>query len=157
MSNLSNFTYDEITVGQTASYSKTVDEDGVKMFAALSGDVNPVHLDDGFAAGTMFKQRIAHGMFTGGLISAAIAMELPGPGTIYFRQELSFRLPVFLGDTITVSLEVIEKLDKKKFVTLSTVAKNQDGKIVVKGKAQVLPPAEKIDIPRPDMPKVTVG
>ena len=72
MSNLSNFTYDEITVGQTASYSKTVDEDGVKMFAALSGDVNPVHLDDGFAAGTMFKQRIAHGMFTGGLISAAI-------------------------------------------------------------------------------------
>jgi 3-hydroxybutyryl-CoA dehydratase len=144
-------------VGQTASYARTVDQDGVKMFAALSGDVNPVHLDAGFAAGTMFKQRIAHGMFTGGLISAAIAMELPGPGTIYLGQDLSFRAPVFLGDTITVSLEVIEKLDKKKFVTLSTVAKNQDGKIVVKGKAQVLPPTEKLDIPRPAVPKVTVG
>jgi 3-hydroxybutyryl-CoA dehydratase len=156
MSNLSNFTYEEITVGQTASYSRTVDDEGVKMFAALSGDVNPVHLDAGFAAGTMFKQRIAHGMFTGGLISAAIAMELPGPGTIYLGQNLSFRAPVFLGDTITVSLEVIDKLDKKKFVTLSTVARNQHGKIVVKGEAQVLPPAEKLNIPRPEMPKVTV-
>jgi 3-hydroxybutyryl-CoA dehydratase len=156
MSNLSNFTYEEITVGQTASYSRTVDDEGVKMFAALSGDVNPVHLDAGFAAGTMFKQRIAHGMFTGGLISAAIAMELPGPGTIYLGQNLSFRAPVFLGDTITISLEVIDKLDKKKFVTLSTVARNQHGKTVVTGEAQVLPPAEKLNIPRPEMPKVTV-
>jgi 3-hydroxybutyryl-CoA dehydratase len=157
MSNLGNFTYDEITVGQIASYSKTVDEDGVKMFAALSGDVNPVHLDADFAAGTMFKQRIAHGMFTGGLISAAIAMELPGPGTVYLSQDLSFRAPVFLGDTITVSLEVIDKLEGKKFVTLSTVAKNQHGKIVVKGIAKVLPPAEKLSIPRPELPQVTVA
>ena len=157
MSDLSNFTYDEISVGQTATYSKTVDEEGVKLFAVASGDVNPVHLDAEFAAGSMFKQRVAHGMFTGGLISAAIAMELPGPGTIYLGQELSFRAPVFLGDTITISLEVIEKLDKRKFVTLSTIATNQHGKVVVKGQAQVLPPAEKLSIPRPELPKVTVG
>jgi len=157
MSNLSNFTYDEIAVGQEASYSKVVDEEGVKLFAALSGDVNPVHLDAEFAAGTMFKQRIAHGMFTGGLISAAIAMELPGPGTIYLGQELSFRAPVFIGDTITVSLTVVDKRDDKKFVTLNTVATNQNGKVVVKGKAQVMPPAEKLDIPRPALPKITVG
>ena len=156
MSNLSNFTYDEITVGQQASYSRTVDEQGVKLFAAVSGDVNPVHLDAGFAAGTMFKQRIAHGMFTGGLISAAIAMELPGPGTIYLGQDLSFRAPVFIGDTITVSLTVTDKRDDKKFVTLSTVATNQHGKVVVKGQAQVMAPAEKLDIPRPAMPNVTV-
>jgi acyl dehydratase len=157
VSNLCNFTYEEITLGQTASYSRTVDEDGVKLFAAASGDVNPVHLDAEFAAASMFKQRIAHGMFTGGLISAAIALELPGPGSIYLNQDLSFRAPVFLGDTITVSLEVIDKLDEKKFVTLSTIATNQHGKVVVKGKAQVLPPTEKLDIPRPGVPLVTVA
>jgi acyl dehydratase len=115
MGNLSNFTYEEITLGQKASYSRLVDEAAVKLFAAASGDVNPVHLDAEFAAGTIFKQRIAHGMFTGGLISAAIAMELPGPGSIYVKQDLSFTAPVFLGDTITVNLEVVEKLDKRKF------------------------------------------
>jgi len=155
MSNLSNFTYEEITLGQKARYSRLVDEAAVKLFAAASGDVNPVHLDAEFAAGTIFKQRIAHGMFTGGLISAAIAMELPGPGSIYVKQDLSFRAPVFLGDTITVNLEVVEKLDKRKFVTLSTIATNQHGKVVVKGTAQVLAPTEKLDIPRPGIPKVT--
>jgi acyl dehydratase len=156
MSNLRNFTYQEITLGQTASYSRVVDEAAVKLFAAASGDVNPVHLDAEFAAGTMFEQRIAHGMYTGGLISAAIAMELPGPGTIYLKQDLTFRAPVFLGDTITINLEVVEKLDKKKFVILNTIASNQHGKVVVKGVAQVLAPTEKLDIPRPEIPKVTI-
>ena len=157
MSTLQNFTFDEIEIGQTATYSKTLTEDDLTLFAAVSGDVNPVHLDAEFAATTMFKERIAHGMWTGGLISAAIALELPGPGTIYLGQNLSFRAPVKLGDTITVTLEVTAKHDDKKFVTLSCVATNQAGKAVVKGEAQVMAPAEKLNIPAPALPAISIG
>ena len=157
MSHLTNFTFDEIEIGQTATYSKTLTEDDLALFAATSGDVNPVHLDADFAANTMFKQRIAHGMWTGGVISAAIALELPGPGTIYLGQTLSFRAPVVLGDTITVTLDVTAKQDDKKFVTMNCVATNQDGKTVVKGEAQVLAPSEKLDIPAPALPNITIG
>jgi len=156
MTTLNNITYDEIFLGQTARYTKTVDELAIKLFAVVSGDVNPVHLDAEFAAGTAFKQRIAHGMSTAGFISAAIAMELPGPGSIYLGQDLSFRAPVFLGDSITVNLEVVEKIDDKKFVSISTICTNQHGKVVVKGKALVLPPAQKLSIPRPELPVVTL-
>jgi 3-hydroxybutyryl-CoA dehydratase len=83
MGQLTNFTYEELSIGQTASFSKQVEEKDIQMFSAVSGDVNPVHLDEEFAAGTMFGERIAHGMLTGAVISAALAMELPGPGTIY--------------------------------------------------------------------------
>lgn len=155
MSKLSNFTYDEITIGQTASITKTLTDEDTKLFAAASGDVNPVHLDEEFAKTTMFKQRIAHGMWTGGLISAALAMELPGPGTIYLGQNLSFRAPVFLGDTITVTLEVTAKDDDKGWVTLACKAVNQDGKTVVKGEAQAIAPKEKVTIERPTLPTVT--
>jgi acyl dehydratase len=157
VSTLENFTFDEIEIGQTATYSKTLTEDDLALFAATSGDVNPVHLDAEFAAESMFKQRIAHGMWTGGVISAAIALELPGPGTIYLGQSLSFRAPVVLGDTITVTLEVTAKQDDKKFVTMSCVATNQKGKAVVKGEAQVLAPSEKLSIPAPELPKITIG
>ncbi len=157
MSTLQNFTYDEIEIGQTATYSKTLTEDDLTLFAAVSGDVNPVHLDAEFAATTMFKERIAHGMWTGGLISAAIALELPGPGTIYLGQNLSFRAPVKLGDTITVTLEVTAKQDDKKFVTMSCVATNQKGKAVVKGEAQVMAPTEKVNMPAPELPAITIG
>ena len=108
---LENLTFDEITVGQAASYTRTVTEDDLLLFAAVSGDVNPVHLDEAFAAGTQFKGRIAHGMYTGGLISAAIAMTLPGPGTIYLGQDLRFERPVRIGDTITVQLTVLENIE----------------------------------------------
>jgi len=154
---LTNFTFDEIEIGQTATYSKTLTEEDIALFAATSGDVNPVHLDEAFAADSLFKQRIAHGMWTGGLISAAIALELPGPGTIYLGQNLSFRAPVFLGDTITITLEVTAKQDDKKFVTMSCVATNQKGKAVVKGEAQVLAPSEKVSISAPALPIITVG
>jgi acyl dehydratase len=107
---LENFTFDELTVGQTAEYSRTLGEDDIILFAAVSGDVNPVHLDEDFARTTMFRERIAHGMYTGGLISAALAMKLPGPGTIYLGQNLKFERPVKLGDTITVQLKVLEKI-----------------------------------------------
>ena len=88
VSHLENTTFDEMTIGQTASYTKTLTEDDITLFAAVSGDVNPVHLDADFAANTQFKQRIAPGMWTGAIISAALALELPGPGTIYLGQSL---------------------------------------------------------------------
>ena len=117
---------------------------------------NPVHLDADFAANTPFKERIAHGMLTGAFISAALAMELPGPGTIYLGQTLRFRLPVKIGDTITVNLEVTEKRDDKKFVTLDCKAVNQKGKTVASGSAEVMAPGEKVAIERPDLPRVEV-
>ena len=99
MTQVTNTPYEALEVGQTASYSKTVGERDIQLFAAMSGDHNPVHLDPEFAAATMFKERIAHGMFSGALISAAVACELPGPGTIYVGQQMSFQKPVKIGDT----------------------------------------------------------
>lgn len=156
MPQISNFTYDEITIGQTANYSKRVEEQDIQLFAAVSGDVNPVHLDPKFAATTQFKERIAHGMLSGAIISAALAMELPGPGTIYLGQSLRFRLPVKIGDTITVKLEVVEKKDKRKFVTLDCKAFNQNDKLVVTGTADVMAPSDKLVLERPALPRVQI-
>jgi acyl dehydratase len=157
MTRISNHTFDEIEIGQTATYTKTVEDRDIQLFAAASGDVNPVHLDDEFAAGTMFKERIAHGMLTGAFISAALAMQLPGPGTIYLGQTLRFRLPVKIGDTITVTLEVVEKKEKRQYVTLDCKATNQDGKLVATGTAEVMAPAEKLVIEKPPVPVVVPG
>jgi acyl dehydratase len=157
VSTLENKTFDEITVGQTATYSKTLTEADLALFAATSGDVNPVHLDEEFAQTTMFKGRIAHGMWTGGLISAALALELPGPGTIYLGQSLSFRAPVKLGDEITVKLEVLEKSDEMNKVTLDCQAINQNGKVVAKGTAEVMAPTEKLVLSKPELPKITIA
>lgn len=157
MSKLSNFTYDEIYVGQTARYTKKIEERDLLLFAAVSGDANPVHLDADFAATTAFKERIAHGMLTGAIISAAIAMELPGPGTIYLGQSLRFRLPVKIGDTVTIQLEVTEKRDKRKFVTLDCKAYNQSEKLVASGTSEVMAPTDKLLIERPELPHIEIG
>jgi len=117
MSKLSNFTFDELTIGQKASFGKNVTEQDVVLFAAVSGDVNPVHLDEAFAAETMFGGRIAHGMLSGAVISAALAMELPGPGVIYLGQTLRFTRPVRIGDEVTAHLEVTEKREGKGIFT----------------------------------------
>ncbi len=156
MENLSNYTFDEITVGQTAEYRKQITERDIVLFAEVSGDVNPLHLDAEFAAGTDFGERIAHGMLTGALISAALALALPGPGTVYLGQSLRFRRPVKIGDEITVQLEVVEKREDKGFVTLECRALNQDDKAVVTGTAEVMAPREKLSLPRPTLPTVTV-
>jgi 3-hydroxybutyryl-CoA dehydratase len=156
MSMLENFTYDELVIGQSATYTREVTEDAVRLFAAVSGDVNPLHLDEAYAATTRFKGRIAHGMFTGGLISAAIAMVLPGPGVVYIGQTMSFERPVRIGDTITVELTVTAKLPEKQFVTMSSIARNQLGKVVVSGETTVLAPGEKLRIERPAEPRVTL-
>ena len=154
MPELSNYTYQDITIGQTATYSKLIEEQDIVLFAAVSGDVNPVHLDAAFAANTPFKERIAHGMLTGAVISAALAMELPGPGTVFVGQTLRFRLPVKIGDTVTVRLEVTDKKDRLKLVTLDCRAYNQDDKLVASGSAEVIAPSEKLTLQRPDVPRI---
>lgn len=126
--------YEEIEIGHIGEVTKTFTEEDVVAFAALSLDTNPVHLDEEYASGTLFKRRIVHGMLSASLISAALATKCPGPGSIYLGQELSFQKPVYFGDTLTARVEVIEKLPKR-VVVLSTTVVNQNGDAVITGKA----------------------
>lgn len=128
-------------VGDKASTTKTISETDVYLFAGITGDLNPAHTNETWAKQTKFGGRIAHGMLTGGLISAVLGMQLPGPGTIYLQQTLKFLAPVRMGDTITASVEVIEIIENKR-LRLSTIATNQDGVTVVEGEALVSPPRE---------------
>ncbi len=124
--------------GDKASRTTTITDEMIRAFADLTGDSNPVHLDDVYAAGTRFGRRIAHGMIAAGLISAALANDLPGPGTVYLSQTLQFKAPVFPGDSITTTVEVKSVRPDKPIVTLGTVCTNQDNKIVLEGEALVL-------------------
>jgi len=129
-----------IKVGDSASLTKTFSDQDVRSFAEMSGDKNPVHLDDEFAAQTQFKKRLVHGILTAGLISAVLGTELPGPGSIYLSQSINFRAPVFIGDTITATATVVKMREGKPIVTLETVCKNQDEVVVLKGEAVLLVP-----------------
>jgi 3-hydroxybutyryl-CoA dehydratase len=133
-------TIDELTVGDTAEFSKTVSESDIYLYAGVTGDLNPAHINEAYAKKTFFKTRIAHGMLMGGFISGVIANRLPGPGTIYVRQELDFLAPVRIGDTITARVEVVEIIAEKNRVRLRTGCLNQEGKAVVDGQAIVSPP-----------------
>jgi len=157
MPSITNTPYSEITIGQTAEYSKLIEARDIQLFAAVSGDVNPVHLDPVFAASTPFGECIAHGMLSGAIISAAIAMELPGPGTIYLGQTMRFKAPVKPGDSITVKLQVTDKMDKRRIVTLDCNVFNQHGKLVVSGTAEVMAPADKLTVQRPPLPRVEIA
>jgi 3-hydroxybutyryl-CoA dehydratase len=130
----------EIAVGDGASFAKTISETDIYLYAGITGDFNPAHIDEGYASQTFFKSRIAHGMLTAGLISAILGTRFPGPGTIYLRQELSFLAPVRIGDTITASVEVIEMHPEKNRIRLKTFCKNQEGIMVLDGEALVSPP-----------------
>jgi 3-hydroxybutyryl-CoA dehydratase len=129
--------YAHLTVGQTAEYSRKISDREVMSFAEITGDFNSVHVDEAAAAKTRFGGRIAHGMLSAGLVSAAIANRLPGPGSIYLAQTLRFTAPVRLDDTITVLLTVTELLSKNR-VKLSTVCRNQNGETVLDGEATIL-------------------
>jgi phosphate acetyltransferase len=143
MTLLENHTITDLAVGACASYSKTLTREDIVLFARCSGDVNPVHLDAEYAASTAFGEPIGHGMWTGALVSAAIATRLPGPGSIYRSQSLSFKHPVKLGDEVTVTLTVSEIKARVRLVVLDCEAHNQEGKLVLKGIAEVIAPAEK--------------
>ncbi|HON99864.1 MAG TPA: MaoC family dehydratase [Syntrophales bacterium] len=133
-------TMDEIALGETAEFAKTVSETDVYLYAGITGDLNPAHVNEAYAADTFFKGRIAHGMLTAGFISAILGTRLPGPGTIYIRQELNFLAPVRMGDTITARVEVVEKIPEKNRLRLRTTCTNQAGKMVLDGEAVVMPP-----------------
>jgi 3-hydroxybutyryl-CoA dehydratase len=130
----------ELQVGDSAEFSKTVSESDVYLYAGVTGDFNPAHVNEAYAEKTFFKTRIAHGMLIAGFISTVLANKLPGPGTIYVKQEVEFLAPVRMGDTITARAEVIEVLADKNRVKLRTTCVNQNGTKVLDGTALVSPP-----------------
>ena len=132
--------FEDLAVGQTASFAKTITEADILLFAAVSGDTNPVHIDAEAAAASMFKQRIAHGMLSASLISTVLGTRLPGPGTIYLAQNLKFRAPVTIGQTVTATVEVTALDPGKRRATLSTTC-TVAGKPVIEGEATVMLPA----------------
>ncbi len=155
MSILTNYTFDELAIGQKETYSKTLTDQAIQLFAILSGDNNPVHLDDEYAKNSHFGERVGHGMWIGAVISAAVATKLPGPGSIYVSQSLKFLRAIVPGDEITVQLSVTEKDEKKKMVKLDCRATNQNGKIVLRGTTEVIAPTEKMTIDAPELPTVS--
>jgi phosphotransacetylase/acyl dehydratase len=154
MQYIENRTYDEIEVGEHAEITRTLKKDDIELFAVLSGDVNPAHVDENFAKSDAFHKVIAHGMWGGALISAVLGTELPGPGTIYVDQSLHFRKPVGVGDTVTVRVSVREKHMPGNRVTLDCLCRNQSGDIVVEGVAIVIAPTVKARRPRAPLPEV---
>jgi 3-hydroxybutyryl-CoA dehydratase len=127
-----------LNAGDKASRTQTISDEMIRSFAHLTGDTNPVHLDDAYASTTRFGRRIAHGMIAAGLISATLANDLPGPGTVYLSQTLQFKAPVFPGDTIMATVEVKSVRPDKPIVTLKTICTNQENKVVLEGEAVVL-------------------
>ncbi|HNU79325.1 MAG TPA: MaoC family dehydratase [Bacillota bacterium] len=134
-------TYEQINVGDKGSFEKTISETDVYMYAGVTGDLNPAHINHEAMKNTKFGGRIAHGMLTAGLVSAVLGMQLPGPGTIYLSQQLNFKAPVKIGDTVKAVAEVVEKLEKGR-VRLKTSCYNQDGVEVLDGEALVIAPRE---------------
>ena len=153
---IENRTFDEIAVGESASLTRTLSKDDIALFAVMSGDVNPAYLDERYAETSMFPRIIAHGMWGGALVSAVLGTRLPGPGTIYLEQDLRFRKPVGLGDTVTVTVTASEKRPEKHVVLFDCRCMNQNGDEVITGTAQVIAPTEKISRPRVALPEVEI-
>jgi phosphate butyryltransferase len=154
---IENRTFDEIRVGESASVTRTLTEQDIQLFALVSGDVNPAHMDRAFAEGDIFQKVIAHGLWGGGLISSVLGTELPGPGAIYLSQSLRFLRPVVLGDSITASVTVTEKRAERHVVLLDCRCVNQRGEEVILGKAEVKAPTEKVRRARIALPDVQLA
>lgn len=153
MQYITNKTYEEIAIGDHAEITRTLKLQDIELFAVMSGDVNPAHVDAEYAKTNMFHGVIAHGMWGGALISAVLGTEMPGPGTIFLDQSLKFKAPVGLGDTITVRVEVTKKLQNGRLLLACTCI-NQDGILVIKGIARVIAPSEKVRRARVILPEV---
>jgi phosphate acetyltransferase len=154
MDRIENRTFSELKVGDSASLVRTLSYKDIELFAIMSGDVNPAHVDEQFAKSDMFHRIIAHGMWGGALISTVLGTQLPGPGAIYVGQSLRFRRPVCLGDTVTVTVRVAEMAEEKHRVSLDCQAINQKGEVVISGTAEVVAPTEKISRERVTLPEV---
>lgn len=151
---IENKTFEEIQLGDNATMTRTLRKEDIELFAVMSGDINPAHVDEQFAKADAFHKVIAHGMWGGALISAVLGTELPGPGTIYVNQSLSFHEPVGLGDTLTVRVMVREKHPETRHVVLDCECRNQSGELVIDGMAEVIAPTEKVRRPRALLPEV---
>lgn len=153
LNNIQNRAYDEIQFGESATITRALKPADIQLFAIMSGDVNPAHVDPEYAKSSMFREVIAHGMWGGALISTALSTQFPGPGTIYIDQTLHFSRPVGLGDTITVKLTATRKFDHNHHIIFDCLCTNQDGQKVIAGTAEVLAPTEKIKRARIEMPE----
>ncbi|MDE1964762.1 MAG: bifunctional enoyl-CoA hydratase/phosphate acetyltransferase [Xanthomonadaceae bacterium] len=149
-----NRTFEDIAVGDTAAIERTLTAEDIQLFAVMSGDINPQHLDPDFAASTRFHGVIAHGMWGAALISAVLGTRLPGPGTIYLSQTLTFLAPVHIGDTLTIRVTVRSRDEARKELVLDCSCIDQAGQCAIKGEARVLAPVEKIVRPRATLPEV---
>lgn len=154
MSYIENRIFDEIIIGESASLKRTLTQEDIELFAIMSGDVNPAHVDVEYAKNDMFHKVIAHGMWGASLISTVLGTELPGPGTVYLNQTLKFEHPVAIGDTITVTLMVIDKKTEKNIIVLDCACINQMGKTVISGHASVIAPIIKVKRQRIELPKI---
>ena len=134
----------ELRQGEKAEFSKTISESDVYLYAGITGDFNPAHVNQVYAEKTFFKSRIAHGLLSAGLISTVCATKLPGPGTIYLKQELNFIAPVYIGDTVTACVEVVDINIAENRVFLKTICRNQKNELLIEGHALVSPPKELI-------------
>jgi len=154
---IENRTFDEIAVGDSASSVRTLAQEDIDLFAVVSGDVNPAHMDPAYAETDLFHKIIAHGMWGGALISAVFGTRLPGPGTIYLSQDLHFRAPVAIGDTITTTVTAREKKPEKHRIVFDCVCTNQSGHAVITGTAEVQAPTEKVRRRRIELPEVRLS
>ena len=154
---IENRTFDEIAVGDSASSERTLTPEDIDLFAVVSGDVNPAHMDPAYAETDLFHKIIAHGMWGGALISAVFGTRLPGPGTIYLSQDLHFRAPVAIGDTITTTVTAREKKPGEHRIVFDCVCTNQAGHAVINGTAEVQAPTEKVRRPRIELPEVRLS
>ncbi|MEL6322635.1 MAG: bifunctional enoyl-CoA hydratase/phosphate acetyltransferase [Pseudomonadota bacterium] len=153
---LKSRTYDSLQIGERASLERTLTQQDILLFAGVSGDVNPAHLDHQFAAGSVFEQVIGHGMWTGALVSALIGTKLPGPGSIYISQSFKFRAPVKVGDTLTIEVRVNRKLEGRRVALDCSVAK-PNGETVLSGEAIVLAPDKIIEVEAQEHPSIVLA
>ena len=154
---IQNVTFEEIELGASAQLVRTLRPEDIHLFAAMSGDVNPTHVDVEYARSSEFREVVAHGMWSGTLISTLLGTEYPGPGTVYVGQTLRFHRPVTIGDTITVTITVSQKFTHNHHVLFDCMAVNQDNMKVISGTAEVLAPIEKVKRLRMSLPAVTIS
>jgi 3-hydroxybutyryl-CoA dehydratase len=140
MSDIHGYFFEDLAIGMTASFGRTVTEADIVLFAGVSGDTNPIHLNEEYAAATMFKGRIAHGMLSAGFISSVLGTKLPGPGAVYVAQSLRFKAPVRIGDTVTATVEVTELMPEKKRASFKTICLVKNA-VVIDGEATLMVPS----------------
>ena len=150
-------TYQDLEIGTEGRFSKQLTERDIVLFGETSGDINPVHFDAEYAATTIFETRIAHGMWSAALISTVIGVVMPGPGSIYISQDLNFKRPVRIGDTLTAVLTVKKKIEIFKYVVLDCKVINQNDEVVTQGEATVMPPGSSDELDSPEIPQVHVS